>query len=403
MKESKLEIRKITKKDRHALMDLYRYTYTEWSDREIKEEELEEILTHETLGLFENGRLVSSIRIHEFQQSVRGILKDCGGIAGVASYPEARHKGYIRKLMLAGFKEMYEQGQSVSMLDPFKPSFYAKFGYASANAPYLVKAPIKHLIHNEKKNTTSEWSFERLRAVDVKDTLLRFIREIGPIQYHGFIIFKSIPDEMWKQRVKDSLVVFVKHKGVIQAASRYRIKGERRDGRWVAELTVIDFLWRTRESRIKLFDFFSSHQDQIDDIIIHAPFETRVEHWFEDGKISIERKAPWMVRVIDTITAVEDLPATGEDIVTMEISDLECSWNNGVFTIQSEKNHLHMNKSSDKPVVKMSIKAFSSLVYGTLSVEELMFRREIALTDDWAQHTLQRWFPLLPLYNVLYF
>ena len=78
MKESKLEIRKITKKDRHALMDLYRYTYTEWSDREIKEEELEEILTHETLGLFENGRLVSSTRIHEFQQSVRGILKDCG-------------------------------------------------------------------------------------------------------------------------------------------------------------------------------------------------------------------------------------------------------------------------------------------------------------------------------------
>jgi len=208
---------------------------------------------------------------------------------------------------------------------------------------------------------------------------------------------------MWKQRVKDSLVVFVKHKGVIQAASRYRIKGERRDGRWVAELTVIDFLWRTRESRIKLFDFFSSHQDQIDDIIIHAPFETRVEHWFEDARISIERKAPWMVRVIDAIKAVEDLPATGEDIVTMEISDPECSWNNGVFTIQSEKNHLHMNKSSDKPVVKMSIKAFSSLVYGTLSVEELVFRREIALTDDWAQHTLQRWFPLLPLYNVLYF
>ena len=110
-----------------------------------------------------------------------------------------------------------------------------------------------------------------------------------------------------------------------------------------------------------------------------------------------------MVRVIDTIKAVEDLPATGEDIVTMEISDLECSWNNGVFTIQSEKNHLHMNKSSDKPVVKMSIKAFSSLVYGTLSIEELMFRGEIALTEDWARHTLQGWFPLLPLYNVLYF
>jgi predicted acetyltransferase len=395
-----MEIRKITAKDRKALMDLYRYAYTEWSDQEIKDEELEEILTHETLGLFENGRLVSSTRIHEFQQSVRGVLKDCGGIAGVASYPEARHKGYVRHLMLAGFKEMYEQE---SMLDPFKPSFYAKFGYTTANAPYLVKAPIKHLKHTAREDTNPEWSFERLRAVDAKDTLLGFIREIGPAQYHGFIIFKSIPDGMWKRRVKDSVVVFVKYKGVIQAASRYRIKGERREGRWISELTVIDILWRTREARMKLFDFFATHQDQINDIIIHAPFETRVEHWFEDARLSIERKAPWMVRVIDVRKAVENLPATGEDIVTMEISDPDCLWNNGVFTIQSEKNCLQVNKSSGKPVVKLSIKAFSSLVYGTLSVEELEFQGEITITEDWARHTLQRWFPLLPLYNVVYF
>jgi predicted acetyltransferase len=334
---------------------------------------------------------------------VRGVLKDCGGIAGVASYPEARHKGYVRQLMLAGFNEMYERGQSVSMLDPFKPSFYAKFGYAPANAPYLVKAPIKHLKHNEKEDTNSEWSYERLRAIDAKDTLLGFIREIGPVQYHGFIIFKSIPDGMWKRRVKDSVVVFVKHKGVIQAASRYRIKGERRADRWVSELTVIDILWRTREARMKLFDFFATHQDQIDDIIIHAPFETRVEHWFGDARLSVERKAPWMVRVIDVIKAVENLPVTGEDIVTLAISDPECSWNNGVFTIQSENNCLRITKSSSKPVVKLSIKAFSSLVYGTLSVEELEFQGEITITEDWARHTLQRWFPLLPLYNVVYF
>lgn len=398
-----MEIRNITTKDRKALMDLYRYAYTEWSDQEIKEEELEEILTHETLGLFENGRLVSSTRIHDFQQSVRGVLKDCGGIAGVASYPEARHKGYVRQLMLAGFKEMFEQGQSVSMLDPFKPSFYAKFGYATANAPYLVKAPIKHLKHTGGEDPNSEWDYERLRAVDAKAALLGFIREIGPAQYHGFIIFKSIPDGMWKRRVKDSIVVFVKHKGVIQAASRYRIKAERREGRWVSELTVIDMLWRTREARMKLFDFFATHQDQINDIIIHAPFETRVEHWFGDARLSIERKAPWMVRVIDVRKAVENLPASGEDIVTLEISDPDCDWNNGVFTIQSEKNRLHMNKSSGKPVVKLSIKAFSSLVYGTLSVEELEFQGELTIAEDWARHTLQRWFPLLPIYNVVYF
>ena len=38
-----------------------------------------------------------------------------------------------------------------------------------------------------------------------------------------------------------------------------------------------------------------------------------------------------------------------------------------------------------------------------LSVEELEFQGEITITEDWARHTLQRWFPLLPLYNVVYF
>ncbi|MFX1509970.1 MAG: enhanced intracellular survival protein Eis [Promethearchaeota archaeon] len=398
-----MEIRKITNKERSTLMDLYRYAYTEWTDQPVKDEELDEIIVEETLGIFDNGQLVSSLRIHDFQQSIRGILKNCGGVAGVATYPEARTKGYVRQLMRAGFKQMHEDGQSVSMLDPFKPSFYEKFGYVTANAPYIVEAPINHLQASNLESSSSEWTYERLRAVEVQEPFLKFIREVGPKQYHGFIIFRTITPAMWKQRVKDSLVVFIRHKGKIQAVCRYRIKGERSSGRWQANLTVIDSLWRTREARNHLFYFLSRHQDQIDNIIIHAPFETKVEHWFKDIRLKVDRKTPWMVRIVDVIKAFEKLPGVGEDIITIEVSDADCPWNHGIFSLTSEKGSLHLAKSSGHPVVNASIEALSSLVYGTQPLEELEFEGKLTITEEWARHTLHRWFPPLPLYNVVYF
>ncbi len=398
-----MKIRIITDKERRALMDLYRYAYTFWSDQEIKEEELDEIIAEETLGLFVGGRLVSSTRVHDFQQSVRGVLKDCGGIAGVATYPEARTKGYVRRLMQAAFKQMHEQGQSVSMLDPFKASFYAKFGYVNAVAPYLVQGPLKQLRHSRGGAAGKGWTFERLRAVDAKDEFLAFLREVGPAQYHGYLVFKSITESMWKQRVKDSIVVLVKRKGKIQAVSRYRIKGERVKGRWQATITTINIVWRTREAREQLFSFFSKHGDQIDDIIIHAPFDTQVEHWFGGARLQVKRKTPWMVRLVDARQAVENLPGEGEENVTLELADGDCPWNNGIFSLQSKGNRLRLQKGSGQAVVKASIQAFSSLVYGAQPVEELEFQGELSISEEWARHALQRWFPPLPIYNVVYF
>jgi predicted acetyltransferase len=331
------------------------------------------------------------------------VLKECGGIAGVATYPEARRMGYVRRLMQAVFKQMYERGQVVSMLDPFKASFYAKFGYVNAVAPYLVEAPLERLLHSQGGATGKGWTVERLRAVDAQEEYLAFLRAVGPAQYHGYLVFKAITAGMWKQRVKDSLVVLVKQKGRIQAASRYRIKGERVKGRWQATLTAIDILWRSRDAREQLFAFFSKHQDQIHQIVFHAPFDPQVEHWFSDTRLKVERKTPWMVRIIDARGALENLPSAGDDTITIELADRDCPWNAGVFALQCRSGKLRLKKGSGKPAVKASIEGLTALVYGTQPLEELEFHNQLSIAEESARNALKRWFPPLPLYNVLYF
>lgn len=398
------EIRKITKNERPAIMALYRYAYTEWTDQDEKSEELDLIIEQETLGLFEKGRLVSSLSVHEFQQSIRGVLKDCGGVAGIATYPEARRKGYVRELMQEGFKMMHEKGQPVSMLDPFKQSYYEQFGYVAANTAYIVQAPLKQLNIFDATQPNLDWTFERVRARNAKEEYLKFVCEIGPIHYHGYLIFKTFPDALWRQFTKESLIVFVKYKGQIQALSRYRIKGVQIEGETHSTMHVLDLLWRTREARDKLFFFFKQHQDQIQNIRIHAPFDTKVEHWFKDAQLKVNQaRTPWMVRIIDAKNAVQNLPGAGDDTVTIELTDANCPWNNGIFSLQSEKGRLRLTKSSGHPVVTATIQALSALVYGTHPIEELEFQAELSITEEWARHALQRWFPPLPLYNVVYF
>ena len=120
-------------------------------------------------------------------------------------------------------------------------------------------------------------------------------------------------------------------------------------------------------------------------------------------ELKVIREVPWMVRVVDVIEGVRDLPASGEDFLTVEIKDELCDWNNGIFFIRSEDNRLHATKSSGKPIVKLSINALTALVYGTQPLEELEFQGEVVISESWARHVLQRWFPVLPLYNNVYF
>ncbi len=398
-----MEIRKIKEKDQFLLGDLYNYSYTEWTEKGISEEHKAWLIPEETFALFEDGRLVSTLRVHDFLQCIRGVIKKMGGIAGVATFPEARQKGCIRALMEAAFNEMQEKGQSVSMLDPFKESFYAQFGYVKTNASYIIKAPFDKLVSTKENKSDPDWEIERVRATKVREQLFTFIKESVLPQFHGFVVYNTITEGMWNLLAKDSIVAFVKYKGAIQAIARYRIIGEIQNDKRITEMRVIDFFWKTRKARAKLFNYLSKHKEQLHNISISAPFDTSVEHWFTDIDLLVRRRNNWMVRVIDAPKAVNGLPALGEDMIILELSDPLCSWNNGVFLLQSNHNKLKMTKSTGKPTVKASIKAFSSLVYGILPLEELEFQGELKISESWARHALKRWFPPLPLYNVVIF
>ncbi len=399
-----MEIRNLSEKERIEARRLHRYAFGEWSDKEVKDEEITYLDPAQTIGLFDDaGTLISTVAVIDFKQCIRGVSKRMGGIAEVSTYPEGRYQGNIRKLMQYAFNQMQQNGFSVSMLAPFKDSYYEKFDYAKANAPYIVGAPQLAIRHYLSIDPGSDWVIERHRAQDVQKEYTEYFNRFPFPSYHGFVIFTELKPKIWKDRCKDSLVVFVKRNGKTEGMSRYRIQRKDPRDESTQELHIIDFYWNSLPAQSVLLNFFARHVDQISKVWIHAPFDTMVEHWFKDDVIEIKRHMPWMVRVIDVEQALKDLPAKGEDEFRIRITDKMCEWNNQIFVLRSEKDLLQVRPASGNPSAVITIKGLSALVYGSQSLEELEYLGLLQIKEEWVKHALQRWFTQLPIYSTIYF
>lgn len=395
-----MEIRKITKDDMVKVVKLHQYAYGFWTDQEVRDEDHDFMIPENLIGLFEKDELVTVLTIMKVHQSIRGVLKGMGGISMVCSYPEARMKGYVRAILQSAFLEMKEEGYSVSMLEPFRETFYIPFGYVPAYSRYRMKAPLDGLHFPSDATIGDDWEFERCQPVDAKDKYLTFIQEFGPITYHGFAFNSKMPDVEWKRRNKNRLFVFVKRHGKVEALARYQIKGFmhfEEEG----QLIIDEMYWRNFPAQNALFNFLGKHRDQIKTLNMRIPYGTNFQHWFIDLKEWVEIKTwnPWMVRIIDVKVALQGLPAPAAGELIMKVNDSQCGWNNGTYLLQSDGKQLAISVSKRVPNLETTINGLSALIYGTHSIEALEYDSWIKSIDQRIRPLLRTWFPELPLYN----
>lgn len=254
-----MEIRKITLDEKVELKALLNYCFASGSnDDSITESDVSWIAQDEAFAVFIDGTIVSTLRNIIFKQSIRGVLKNMGGIAAVATAPEYRRQGHVKALMKAAFLDMKQKGQVVSALHPFKESFYAAYGYVTTNTWIDVKIPSHSISHylDGIKQLDNNWQFKKVKAVDVKAEVLSFVTQLETIP-HGLVIDLDRSDEVWQSYHQNSRVVFVKRDGKTHAIAKYTKEGNLETG----EIVTREMYWQNLDARDKLFGFFALHQD----------------------------------------------------------------------------------------------------------------------------------------------
>ena len=394
-----VEIRKIKDEEFTKAHNLSKYVFGFWSDDESKPNDRERygFDPDEYIAAFVDGAMAAMVRNRPFEQMIRGVMKPMGGVAAVATYPQYRRRGYIRQLMQAAFADMRQKGQVVSALYPFRENFYTQFGYATLNNYLTAVVETSTLAHYLPllKVDEDKWTFTRHRARDVQAEWLGFGRELAS-KYHGSVYFSKPLNELyWQRIVKDQHVVFVRENGRLVAAARFLIKGYMESGK----IGVREWHWRTLEARDRLFGFIATHADATPILNFPMPYGTNFHAWIQQPTAQIKAEVYFVVlmgRVIDVVGAIADLPAPTDGSVVIEITDEQCEWNNGRYKLVGVNGRLHATPTQKPASCNINILTLSSMVYGGLSIEELLHRDWLTGNSsdfDEATTLLNNWFP----------
>ena len=94
-----------------------------------------------TLVAEEDGDPVAQADALPMRQNVRGAVYPMAGVAGVATLPRARRRGYARALVNELLDRMRDSGHAVAALYPFRASFYQRFGFVGLPTTRTVTFP----------------------------------------------------------------------------------------------------------------------------------------------------------------------------------------------------------------------------------------------------------------------
>jgi len=401
----KMDIRKIKKNELEKFKKMQNYAFGKWKDKiEEKDDIFDWFKNAENIGVFKEDDLVSGLIIHDFEQIVRKDVKRMGGIGGVATYPEHRKKGYISKLMEKSFDRMKRNGQSVSMLLPFKESFYEKYNYVTTNNNMKLEVNLKSLKYYQDYSAKGKWEEIRKQSIDSREEYLHFIREVALNKYHGYVLVDRKSKEIWNLYSKNNLIVFIKRDDEIVATAKYTKKGFQD----VFETGVMDInqiMWKDIDARNMLFKYFAKHLDQIEKIKMYIPYGINFYSWLKNNReIKVDiHQFPWMVRIIDVEDALNNIEINEQGSLIIRVEDKFCDWNNKTFKLENENNSLKVEETDQKEDLIISIDGISALLYGAYSLEELEHLYNIKYKNLNKREFLKKWFPERMIFNTSFF
>jgi len=360
---TKMEIRPIKKSEFDELKRISRQAFV------LNEERINRWFTKDfdlsrTRALFVDGQMESVLEIIPFQVWFNDRKIPMGGISGVASPPESRRKGYVRKLMEYSLNDMKEKGFPISTLYPFSFDFYRKFGWEHASDWRVYSFDPKDLG----------------KMPDPKGEMLQFSeKELDSVNqaYNEFSKTKTCSilraKKHWLERVMTSYeremysYLWSDYRGKVQGYIIYEIidHGDFKRTVKVRELVVLN-----HEARCAILSFLRNHDSQAQKIEFRAPLDDPSLSYFVNPRIDIKIVPSFMARIVDLIKALESKSYSKElrDEAVFELVDTKASWNNGIFSLTVEEGKGRAKITNKEPDFSCDIKTFSQIYCGYIDL-----------------------------------
>lgn len=301
------------------------------------------------------------------QQNVRGGVYRMAGVAGVATLPQARRRGYASALVTEILGLMRDQGHVVSALYPFRPSFYERFGFAGLPKTRAVTFPPSSVAGLLRTDLGGRVGWGPVK--DQYDSYRAFTTQLLD-RWHGFALLPESRMAEFRE-AGDRWLATAWVDGAVAGAFAYRITG------FGGDLIADDLLAATPLSKALLLQFFAQHADQVSRIVVTVPASEMPELWSTDfagvtqTATSFPRSPAPMARIL-SVDGLAGMPV-GPGQVTLEV--VRDPFIAGRYTLDGTAGGLEVRRGgASPPVATLTAAGLSGLVYGVLDPDDLSIR-----------------------------
>ena len=325
------------------------------------------------LGCFDdNGNLIGSSLLMDFEVNVRGKLMEMGGTAYVSTNFLHKKEHVAKNLIRVGLGAFAKTGRTVAALHPFNPAFYRKMGFGYCNETMMYSPKPQYIRSYGDKSCLS------YARPEEEEEILEFYRNYAK-KTHGATIHSFM-----EGRITGYLTFeFVE---VDHYTDMYH------------DLAVRELVCEDMETMKQFLTFFASQTDQIERVRIYT-YEEDFHMLFTnpdsgenrafDGAIQeIGRKnMGYMFRILDVkkYFALQnhcERPARREFTMELQVEDDFMEENNTSVLLRVQGDKVLLTKDREPDVVlKTGIADLSSLVMGAIPLSSFLWTERMELSN----------------------
>ncbi len=350
-----MAIERITEERFMDSVRLSEYAFTYKVPEERLDMKLEDIKKHQIFGIYESEMLAAKLHLIPLTAYVGDQPFKMGGIAGVATYPEYRRRGYVKELLTNVLETMKTQGFTISMLHPFDVSFYRKYGWELfCNRLKTVHQRADLVMLKHVGGTVKRYLFDNVNLDELKQIYSQYAT-----QFSGMLVRE---DDWWKSVVDDQ------HIAVYYDTSKQPtgyILYESKDNK----MTVEEFVPVNFEARCGLWNFICQHDSMISELEM-ITFEKEPLFFALKKQKTMKREVSpyFMVRIVDVEAFLKEYKFAGNETLKLQISDPFAAWNEKTYLVKD--GDVRVTKETEG-ALKLSINALSTALFGHMRPVEL--------------------------------
>jgi len=326
-----------------------------------------------TFGLFENGALRAAYSIAPFQVHWgQSVVLPMGGIAGVATWAEARGRGHVGSLLRHSLETMRAAGQVVSALYPFSWAFYRRYGWEWVGAKQRVTLPLAEVRAAPEGKNVREVSE---KGADQVQQLLAPIYTAFAHNYRGVC---DSATHRWQDslghRDNRTTYVYVHQAPGQENPDGYLLWRYGRDGKNASVRELIANSPEAHRGLMSVLHYLGTQADKAD--VSPLPSDHLLWHHAMHWDMETKGEPVFMGRVVDVPAALAALMPPADfpnSAATLAIRDEHAPWNEGKWLVACENATVTCAPAppNSVPGLSLDVQAFSQAFWGTPSLETL--------------------------------